>query len=277
MLQGHGVTLPRKSVQWLLAYSIGTCLVASPAVSAQQGTGRRWSATRQFSLAAVRSGCIDFTDVKRGNDPSDLRDCRVSEFGEIGSVDRETYYFAIYCLIPNDAQDRGTCGDASFSARYYERRGLAVFAGAPSSQSVRLVFERAGGEPGLLVYPRKPEIIRSGAVTLLHLLIAIDGTANGNASEYFVREGTQWHPIESESWLADLRQRIPAGLQIVKGVWPDLKTMQADAALYREGDANCCPTGGTARVRLAIRMHRLVIDSVVMQDRRSAAARDRSR
>ncbi|MFN7992580.1 MAG: hypothetical protein U0Q18_03220 [Bryobacteraceae bacterium] len=44
--------------------------------------------------------------------------------------------------------------------------------------------------------------------------------------------------------------------------------MPAEAGLYREGDANCCPTGGTARTQLAIRSNRFEIESITIDDPR---------
>jgi hypothetical protein len=53
-----------------------------------------------------------------------------------------------------------------------------------------------------------------------------------------------------------------------KGLWPDLVNMRVETGLYRKGDGNCCPTGGTARVRLAIRDTQFVITSVVVDTTR---------
>ena len=112
------------------------------------------------------------------------------------------------------------------------------------------------------VYYEKPEIVHNINGTLLDLPIAVDGTGHGNESEYYIREASKWELIESEAWLKDLQTRIPLNLQSWKGAWPNLNTMQAQVSLYRDGDGNCCGTGGTARVRLAIRSRQFVIDSV---------------
>jgi hypothetical protein len=105
-------------------------------------------------------------------------------------------------------------------------------------------------------------IVDAPAGLLLALPIAVDGTGNYNQSEYYVREAGAWQRIESESWLVDLRARLPAGLEIWKGVWPDIRTLRAEAGLHKAGDGNCCPTGGTAHIQLAIRDRRFVLESV---------------
>jgi len=221
---------------------------------------------RQFSMPQIRSQCIEFTDVKRGNGPLDFRDCQVSDFGEFGAVDDQTYYYALYCLIPNYATDNGKCGDDSFSARFHRHRGLAVFTEDRSSGGLQLLFERVISDIGTRYY-EKPEIVHNTNGTLLYLPIAVDGTGHGNESQYYIREANKWEPIESEVWLNDLSARLPPGLQMWKGAWPNLNTMQAQIVLYRDKDANCCGTGGTARVRLAIRSRKFVIDSVDIEPR----------
>jgi hypothetical protein len=222
---------------------------------------------QQLSMAVIRSQCIEFSEVKRGERPGDYRDCQLSEFGQFGTVDGDIYFYALYCLIRNDDTNKGKCGDDSFNGRYYRHRGLAIFTRGSTAEYARLLFERASNDIGVLFY-QKPQIIQSGAGVLLYLPIALDGTGNGDESEYYLRESGRWEPIEAMEWLEDLQHRIPAGLRTRKGIWPDLNTMQAEAGLYRDGDANCCPSGGTVVIRLSIQARRFVIDSMVIENTR---------
>ena len=253
--------------------------VAIVAVASLAALGVRPASAQPPTLAPLRPGlggtatvpaekiaseCPPFTDIKPGVDPNDLRDCRVSRSGELGMVGGRTYSYAIYCLIPNDAIDKSRCGDETETSRYFRERGLAIFTRDRSSSVATLLVERAGPDLGIFVFPREPAIVDHPAGTLLFVPITVDGTGSGNASEYYVWNGDEWQPIESERWLDDLRRRLPPGLQIRKGIWPDLETMRAETGLYREGDANCCPTGGTARVTLAIRSRQFVLESVVV-------------
>jgi hypothetical protein len=200
--------------------------------------------------------------VKRGTGPADYRDCRVSESGELGKVDGEVYYYAIYCLIPT-YQEQGICGDTSFSARYHSSRALAIFARAASRRHPRLFLERASAEIAS-EYFEKPAIVRNAAGTLLYIPIAVDGTGHYNESEYYLRRRRRWDRIDAEAWLKDLSTRIPPGAEMWKGVWPDVNTMRADAYLYRSDDHNCCPTVGTAHIKLLVRANKFVIDSVAV-------------
>ncbi len=213
----------------------------------------------------LREQCQGFGVVSPGTGPSDYRDCRLTESGELALVDEEPYYYGLYCLMPSYAGADSRCGDGSFDAEYHRARGVAVFARDASTGDVRLLFERAEQEIAT-IWARKPAVVRSAAATILYLPIVVDGTGAGNASEYYVRTERRWEPIDATSWLADLGMRIPAGLQIWKGVWPDLEMMRAEAGLYRAGDANCCPTGGTARIQLALRARQFVIESVAIEN-----------
>jgi hypothetical protein len=215
----------------------------------------------EFSIATVRDHCIEFTKVKKGDQIDDYRDCAVSNFAKFGAADGQTYYYALYCLVSNAAQEGTKCGQDSFDSRYYENRGVAIFTQDRPDGDLQILFERAEPDIGTLRY-EKPEIIENPADTLLYIPIAIDGTGAGNESEYYLREKGEWKPIEAKEWLTELQQRIPQGLQIWKGIWPDLHTLRAEAGLYREKDANCCPTGGVARIQLEIRAGQFVIGSI---------------
>src|SRR5687768_5895998 len=210
----------------LVPIVIGLMVVATARATAQD-------AVRTFPVDTIRERCITFTEISRGSGTDGYRDCRVSRFGELGTVDGETYYYAIYCLIPaaSDA-DSGKCGDDSFSAQYHRARGLAVFARATSERDVRLIFERVSGDLGMYAY-REPVMAPSAVGTLLQLAIAFDGTGNYNASEYFVREEQRWERIDAETWLKELAGRLPPGTSVWKGVWPYLNTLRAEAGLYR--------------------------------------------
>ena len=178
-----------------------------------------------------------------------------------------SYYYAIYCLMPNYGSE-GKCGDGSFAARYNERRALAIFVRHGAGENARLVFERADQEIAVIRVAGKSEIVPTPAGRLLYLPIAVDGTANMNDSRYYLRIGNNWERIDADSWLSDLAKRIPQGLEMWKGVWPDVHTLRADAGLYREGDANCCPTGGTAHIQLAIKSRQFVVESITKPVRR---------
>lgn len=229
-----------------------------------------WASGAEFREGApvpmtlVRDQCAEFTDIKNGGAAGDYRECGVSEFGAIGKAGDQTFYYAIYCLLPNWAGSGEKCGDGSFAARYHGARALALFFRDAGGGNARLFLARSSAEMGIFFY-EKPEIVRHAADMFLYLPIIVDGTGHGNASEYYLRRGERWDRIESEAWTAELRRQLPDGLQIWKGIWPDLRSMTAKAGLYRQDDANCCPTGGIARLRLAVRDMQFIIDSLTIE------------
>jgi hypothetical protein len=206
------------------------------------------------------AGCAEF--LKR-NEITDIRDCGVSESGTFGKVDDRLYYYVLYCLIPDYSSEAAKCGDKSFTADYHSKRGLGIFVREGSSQQTQLFWESIDPDIGLYVY-EKPAIVTNAFGTLMHVPVRLDGTGNGNESEYYLwsEKTREWELLDSSSWIEELQQQLPAGLSINSGVWPDIEKMTAEVPLYREDDANCCPSGGVAFVRLTLKDGRFGIKSV---------------
>jgi len=217
-----------------------------------------------FSLTSLSDRCPEFVQSKVGGNPDGFRECKVSEFGKFGSIGQQTYYYALYCLMPNYEPTQAKCGGDSYPALSRRQNGMAVFVGNTANARVALLFERIGDQWSTLIYDQ-PQILKVAAGTLLYLPIRVDGTGHFNVSDYFIRDNGTWKPVEAEGWLKDLAKRLPAGLEIWKGVWPQLGSMTAEAGLYRPGDTNCCPTGGYAQISLAIRSGHFVIKSLVVE------------
>ncbi len=220
-------------------------------------------AARVFQLATLKTQCIALSEVKVGPGENDAAECAVTGFENLGEVDGQNYYYARYCLIPNHSKGQGGCGSDTFNGSYFQGRAMAVFI-QDGADKARLVFERASSEIGMFVYDA-PELVETAAGTVLVLKIALDGTGHGNESEYYLREKGAWQKIESKSWVDDVIKKIPPGVQMWKGLWIDLETMSAKAGLYRKGDANCCPTGGEAHIRVAIENDRFAVKSVKIE------------
>lgn len=212
-----------------------------------------------LSIKTLSARCIDFPATKSG-DGAEAATCGVSEFGSMGVFNGKRYYYAIYCLIPSYSREDGDCGSGSFSAAFHKARAMAIFVSDDRQDTARLLLKRAEEEIGLVWY-EKPEIITNPFGSFLIIPIHLDGTGAGNLSEYYVsdKKSETWRSLDANSWLGEIR--IPTGFSINKGVWPDLKTMTAEAYLYRSGDANCCPTGGKVQLKLGIRNERLFIKS----------------
>jgi hypothetical protein len=245
----------RSLVTVVLVFLLSPAVAAGKAVLEPDGP--------DMPVNQLKERCIEFSEVKVGPDEADAGDCRVSDSGIIGMVEGKTYYYALYCLIPNWAVAKGKCdaGSDSFNARLYSHQAVAIFVKENAADSVRLAYEQSSLELGMYHY-EKPTLLHNASGVILHVHTELTGTGHGNASQYFLHDPRGWHRIDSESWLKDLNARLPAGREVWKGVWPDLATLSASVWLYKKGDGNCCPSGGEARVSLALENERIAIKDI---------------
>lgn len=73
--------------------------------------------------------------------------------------------------------------------------------------------------------------------------------------------------IDNTSWRDDLARRLPAGLEVWKGVQIQYEYMGATTPLWQPDDGNCCATGGSAQLSFSLQGDRLILDDVRVQDR----------
>lgn len=64
-----------------------------------------------------------------------------------------------------------------------------------------------------------------------------------------------------------MASRLPKGLSVWKGMYPDWAKMTVATSLWREHDGNCCPTGGSAYATLALQGDRIVLTGVRVSPR----------
>lgn len=74
-----------------------------------------------------------------------------------------------------------------------------------------------------------------------------------------------WQEIDPHSWTRDLDNRLPRGLTAKSNYSLDLLTMRATTDIARESDPNCCLSGGSADISLALKGDTLVINSLVLR------------
>jgi hypothetical protein len=245
---------------WLVMGVAGLVVAAWPASAAPAGA--QLAPGAEYPVDALGRACVPLAEVTIGPDAAahGAAACRVTRFGAFATLGDTVYYRAIYCLTPHHA-----AAEPDGGCRFHGSRALVLFAGDKGAPTARLLLERADPEIGVTVYD-EPAIVATPVGTILHVPIRLDGTGNYNESEYYLWRAGAWHRLDALGWVE--RFRPPPGRYVRKGVWPSLRDMTARIALYKDDDPNCCPTGGTAVVALALRDDALVATSVRLEPAR---------
>lgn len=185
------------------------------------------------------------------------KECRLRGVRPAGTAAGQSWFAAEYCLAPNDNEDSGCEAGRSDEGR--NEIAVLVFsrAGAGAPLTLRLDYSDEGGNPFGGVQARDTP---SGA--LLEVAFRLSGTGNLNASAYYLWRHGGWRRLDADAWIEDLQRRLPKGLGVWKGLWPDLERMAVDSPVWKDGDGNCCPSGGSVQVELAVDGDRLVIRSL---------------
>jgi len=146
-----------------------------------------------------------------------------------------------------------------------EAAAVVLQAGPAPGQVTPLVWTR-----GQSVSYAEPEVVQSPAGRILDLGGSMMGTGAFNVEAVFIQSGrTAWTQVDTQGWLRDLK--LPAGMGIWKGVYPEFKDFSATTAYWKSSDANCCPTGGLVEAELRLEGDRLVIASVKLTPGEDAA------
>lgn len=171
--------------------------------------------------------------------------CQVRESGPLGTLEGRRLHYAIYSYPDPDSPDNEMLAEVAtvIFAETAPGRFAASYADMPDN--VRC------GAPRLLHVQRGP---------LLHIPCSQYGTGIFNAESVLAwGEGGQWRPLDIESWTRELARRLPRGYGAWKGIYPDYEALTAVTPLWRDGDGNCCPTGGRAEIRLGWEGDRLAL------------------
>lgn len=106
-----------------------------------------------------------------------------------------------------------------------------------------------------------PKVVASPAGALLLIPGKTDDAEPQDASALYRIAGGTLEDIDNRSWLKTLSARLPDGLGLAPGIFPDYATMRAVATITRS-ESTCCPTGGQAAITLAIDNDHVVVTDV---------------
>lgn len=137
--------------------------------------------------------------------------------------------------------------------------GVVVFVVQADGRLMPLLWDSAED-----AYFEEPGLVTTPGGKLLDFAGSLDGTGNINIESLYQFSDGAWHEVDATSWLNTMGARLPKGLAAWKGIYPDWKHMTAETDLWRGGDANCCPTGGSARMTLTLRNGRVELTGLTV-------------
>ncbi len=193
------------------------------------------------SVSAAQSRCAPAL-VKAGEA------CEVGTFGPAGTVEGRDFSWARYDFKP-------VRGDALHPLPWSR---IVIFEHLPAGALRPILI--SGDDPAFEY--AKPAIQHAGGRVVLHVPASESGTGNFNRELLYAWADDQWHDIDVTSWLDELAHRLPKGLGVWKGVYPDYAAMTADTPLWREHDGPTCPEGGRAHIGLQWRGDRIAVGSL---------------
>jgi hypothetical protein len=196
-------------------------------------------------------------ELARACVPIALRDCHNVSGGYVRRQDRPTLYWQI---------QRGFTESGGVAG------GFVLLQLEPDGGALRPVAWDFEG----FVY-QQPEWAEGAGDPDGDVFVAVagvhDGTGARNADVIFrigAEVGRPLVQIDNFSWRDSLDVQLPQGLEVWKGVNFAYGALMADTALWRTGDANCCPTGGEAFLDFEIRDDRLTLTNVHINEALSA-------
>jgi hypothetical protein len=120
--------------------------------------------------------------------------------------------------------------------------------------------------PALFVSPERPidslGIVKMEGEDVLVYSSTIPGTGNFRNEWYFVSNHGIPKRVDYESVLSDeLKKILPEHYGVWKGGGFDASTLTFSHSVWKDGDANCCPSGGSVKVLLGLKDGRFVVKS----------------
>jgi hypothetical protein len=214
--------------------AVAACALAASVATKAQPPPRHLEANAAIGQDEARARCIP-TLLEPG------QTCAVGTFGKVGAVAGHDFFYARYDV-----------NDPNYPLTYPR---IVIFEQKASAMVQPILV--SGDDPPYSY--GKPQIVRSAGRVLLHVAASESGTGNFNREMLYAWDRQQWRDLDVTTWLKELQHRLPAGLLVLKGIYPDYATMRAETALWRQEDGPPCPNGGRAEISLQWRGERLAV------------------
>lgn len=194
-----------------------------------------WRAlSRQFAAAKLASAC--FPNPEADDDAT----CSVEESGAVAGAATLSYQLQ------------------GFSEDQQRSSGAAIVFAAQADETLTPLIVDYGdtGHYG------KPRVFAAAGGTFLFIPGHMEGTGDFSLDELFLQVAGVWRDVDVDTWQTALAHRLPKGLAVWKGIYPDYEKMTASTPLWSKTDGNCCPTGGRADITLRLVGTTLTIDTL---------------
>jgi hypothetical protein len=236
-----------------------------PAAAAQQ---EDHSPGESVTVAPVRmdaaaGACLDLPwhgPVLGLSDRVVSRSCTVEAFGSLGEMEGRAWRYAIYrhgLVYAPDSTTRAQDLDLFPDSVREDELVVLVAEGEDPAAVTPVWHDRLDWA---IEYPRPPSLLTRPEGNFLVLSYCLNGTGGCRSIVYRVRSPRDWRLVQ-QRFMDELRTRLPAGAGTWKGVSLSLDSLTAEAPVYLQGDANCCPTY-LARLGLALRGDTLFLADV---------------
>jgi hypothetical protein len=222
---------------------IGAALLASIliATGASAEEARHLAGLVAVSAADAEARCVPAL-VKPGEA------CEVGGFGQVGTVAGHDFSWVHYDFKPAP-------GDPIHALPWPR---VVIFERLAAGTLRPILIS---GDDAAFWYD-KPRILRAGGRIVLHVPADESGTGNFNRELIYVWSNDAWHNVDVTSWHDELDRRLPKGLVILKGVFPDYEKMTAETPVWRLEDGPQCAEGGRARVELQWHGERIAVGGI---------------
>jgi len=241
-------------VQRTLAAMIGA-LGFAPAASGQV------TESPAISLDRISRECIPIDDGYEA--PGIERHCTVTGSGSLGRLDGAEFYYATYRRLvawPELELSIADTSETALNTSPYNNTAVVVFRRVSGGSLLHPTwYEMNDGWIGVSWY-EQPRILSTPLGPVLFVPLRFSGTGSLNDDRYLVWREAAWKRLDSTSWHRELTAWLPDGHAVWKGVVLDLERMRAETPVWKEHDGNCCPTGGSIKVELALDEDTLVIE-----------------
>ena len=182
--------------------------------------------------------------------------CEVDDFGYLGRIGDEYYYYSIY---------RDTMSDVkSENGESYHSRTVTLYEGKNDSIFVSSIWQ-FGANVSAYSFDA-PKLVETKYGYIFHTYI-YSGNGGWDDGEYYLQKHGKWIKLDVPNWVEAFTPKIPKGYSFCRGREIDLKTMTIDFGVYKPTDGCCCPTGGSVYAELGIQNNKIVIQEIDYSDK----------